>query len=90
MVVGGKVAAERRMVRENDFRASGNGMFSYDNINLKAVKIACNVTKKAKFQSAVFDFVEVENANSLIIEMSYGFGTTGMNNAPGYGDSLLQ
>lgn len=41
-------------------------------------------------QSVAFDFVFDENDNPLIVEMSYGFGTTGLNKAPGYWDSSLQ
>jgi hypothetical protein len=37
-----------------------------------------------------FDFVEDSERNPLIIEMSYGFGTSGIDNAPGYWDSSLQ
>ena len=37
-----------------------------------------------------FDFVEDTNKDPLIIEMSYGFGTAGIDNAPGYWDSSLQ
>jgi hypothetical protein len=37
-----------------------------------------------------FDFVEDENSNPLIVEISYGFGTYGIDNAPGYWDSSLQ
>lgn len=89
VIVGGRAAAERRMVRENDFRASGSGKFSYDNINLKAVQIAFNVAERLKLQSVAFDFVEDEYSNPLIIEMSYGFGTSGIENTPGYWDSSL-
>jgi len=90
VVVGGKAAAERRMVRENDFRASGSGKFSYDNINIETIKIALDVAKRLKLQSVAFDFVEDENNNPLIIEMSYGFGTSGIMNAPCYWDSSLK
>ena len=89
VVVGGKAAAERRMVRENDFRASGSGQFSYDNINIEAIKIAIDVAKRLKLQAVAFDFVEDENSNPLIVEISYGFGTSGIDNAPGYWDSSL-
>ena len=41
-------------------------------------------------QSVAFDFVEDENSNPLIVEISYGFGTKGIDNAPGYWDSSLQ
>jgi glutathione synthase/RimK-type ligase-like ATP-grasp enzyme len=90
VVVGGKAAAERRMVRENDFRASGSGKFCYDNINIESVKIAFDVAQRLKLLSVAFDFVEDENSNPLIVEISYGFGTSGIDNAPGYWDSSLQ
>lgn len=90
VVVADKAAAERRMVREDDFRASGSGQFSYDNINIEAVKIALYVSKQLDLQSVAFDFVESGNSNPLIVEMSYGFGTLGIDNAPGYWDSSLQ
>ena len=41
-------------------------------------------------QSVAFDFVEDEHSNPLIVEISYGFGTKGIDNAPGYWDSSLQ
>lgn len=90
VVVAEKAAAERRKVRENDFRASGSGKFSFNDINIDAVKIALDVSKRLKLQSAAFDFVEDENSNPLIVEISYGFGTTGIDNAPGFWDSSLQ
>lgn len=40
-------------------------------------------------QSVAFDFVEDDNSNPLIVEISYGFGTAGINKAPGYWDSGL-
>lgn len=89
VVVGNKAAAERRMVRDNDFRASGSGVFVFDNINTEAIKIAFDVSAKLKLQSIAFDFVEDNNGKPLIVEMSYGFGTTGLNKAPGYWDSDL-
>ena len=90
VVVAEKAIAERRMVRENDFRASGSGKFSFKDINIDAVKIALDVSKRLNLQSVAFDFVEDENSNPLIVEISYGFGTTGLDNAPGYWDSSLK
>jgi hypothetical protein len=34
-------------------------------------------------QSVAYDFVLDENSKPLIVEMSYGFGTEGIGNAPG-------
>src|SRR5699024_7743312 len=90
VVVGNKAAAERRMVRDNDFRASGSGVFVFDNINTEAIKIAFDVSAKLKLQSIAFDFVEDNNGKHLIVEMRYGFGTTGVNKAPGYWDTDLK
>ena len=47
--------------------------------------LSCNLFD----QSITFDFVEVEDSNPLIVEMSYCFGTTGLVNAPGYWDEQL-
>lgn len=90
VVVAEKAVAERRMVRKNDFRASGSGIFSFNDINIDAVEIALDVSKRLDLQSVAFDFVEDENSNPLIVEISYGFGTKGIDNAPGYWDSSLQ
>ncbi|WP_286845577.1 MULTISPECIES: ATP-grasp domain-containing protein [unclassified Proteiniphilum] len=90
VVVAGRAAAERRMVRENDFRASGSGDYNYEGIDLKAVKIAFDVSKRLNLQSVAFDFVYDGNNQPLIVEMSYGFGVEGISNVPGYWDSSLQ
>lgn len=89
VIVGNYAVAEKRFVRKGDFRASGSGEFSYDNINLKAIGLAFEISKRLKVQCVAFDFVFDENDNPLIVEMSYGFGTTGLNKAPGYWDSSL-
>lgn len=90
VVINGKrAAAEKRFVRENDFRASGSGSFSYDNINLNAIQTAFKVATKLKSQSVAFDFIFDKNNNPLIVEMSYGFGISGISKAPGYWDKTL-
>lgn len=86
IVVGNKAAAERRMVRKNDFRASGSGEFDYKNIDIKVIKTAFKVAKDLKTQSIAFDFVINEQNEPVLIEMSYGFGTKGISQAPGYWD----
>jgi glutathione synthase/RimK-type ligase-like ATP-grasp enzyme len=89
VIVGNYAVAEKRFVRKGDFRASGSGEFSYVNINLKAIGLAFEISKKLKLQCVAFDFVEDDNSNPLIVEISYGFGTAGINKAPGYWDSGL-
>src|SRR5690554_1212163 len=57
IVVDNKAAGEKRFVRKNDFRASGSGKFSYEGINTDIVKIAFDISKRLKLQSAAFDFI---------------------------------
>lgn len=90
VVVGNRAAAERRMVRKNDFRASGSGNFSYDDIDLNAIKIAFEVATRLNLQSIAFDFIHNNNNQPLIVEMSYGFGVEGISKVPGFWDSSLQ
>lgn len=89
VINGEKAAAEKRFVRENDFRASGSGKFSYDNISSEVIKISFEIAKTLNLQSVALDFVIDKNNNPLIIEMSYGFGTKGINGAPGYWDNHI-
>ncbi len=90
VIIGDKALGERRFVRKNDFRASGSGSFSYEGIDLRIVKIAFEVSERLKLQSVAFDFIFDPKMNPLIVEMSYGFGTSGIRNAPGYWDANLR
>lgn len=90
VVVGGRYAvAERRMVRKNDFRASGSGDFSYEGIDENIVRMAMNVSKRLKLQSAAFDFVYDKEHNPLIVEVCFGFGRKGISHAPYYWDENM-
>ena len=90
VVIGGKfAAAEKRMVRKDDFRASGSGEFSYTDINIDFIEKALKISKKLKLLSAAFDFIQSENGEPLIVELSYGFGTAGIEASPGYWDAEL-
>lgn len=86
VINGEKAAAEKRFVRENDFRASGSGKFSYEGISSQVIKESFNIANRLNLQSVAFDFVVDDSGNPLVIEMSYGFGTEGLNNVPGYWD----
>src|SRR5690554_6423588 len=89
VVVAGKYAAgERRLVREGDFRASGSGLYNYQDIPETQVALAFSIAKKLKLQSVAFDFIK-DNGRDLIVELSYGFGTEGILKAAGYWDSEL-
>ena len=87
IVIGAQRAyGMKRLVRKNDFRASGSSQFVYDKIDNKTLGIAFMVAEKLKLQSVAFDFVYDANNNPLIIEMSYCFGTKGSNQCKGYWD----
>lgn len=75
VVVGGKAVALKRLVRSNDFRASGSGnlIFENDKIDKRFIKLAFDLSKKIKSQSAAFDFIKDLNANIYVVEISYCF-----------------
>ncbi len=74
-VVGDRAWGFRRMVRENDFRASGSGIldFDYRKIPAKMILTAFESADKLKMQSVAFDFVMDREGKPLIVEISYGF-----------------
>ena len=89
VINGTKAAAEKRFVRENDFRASGSGEFSYENISPEVIKLSFEIANRLNLQSIAFDFVIDKDNKPLIIEMSYGFGTQGISGVLGYWDKEL-
>ncbi|WP_182407323.1 RimK family alpha-L-glutamate ligase [Psychrobacter sp. GP33] len=90
VINGKKAAAEKRFIRENDFRASGSGKFSYENIDTEVIKESFKIANQLDLQSVAFDFVIDKNNKPLIIELSYGFGTQGISNVSGYWDNKLK
>lgn len=91
IVVGEKAFALKRLVRKNDFRASGGGNLIYNKseIDERCIQISFNVNEKLKCQSLAYDFVFDENNNPLIVEISYGFDVKAYDPCPGYWDSSL-
>ncbi len=85
VVIDEKAFAIKRMVRDNDFRASGSGHIRYNKEELseECVKVAFDVTKKIKAQCLGFDFV-FHNGKPEIVEMSYGFSPQGYDACEGY------
>jgi len=87
VVIGKRAFAIKRMVRENDFRASGSGVkrmerHLFDEIYIKT---AFNVAGRLQSQCMAFDFID-DNGIPKIIEMSYGFTTKKID---GYWDENL-
>lgn len=90
-VIGGRAFAFRRLVRDNDFRASGSGRIDYDmkQIDLRCVQIALDVSKKRRFQSMGYDFLTNEEGEPEFCEISYTYLSSAVQACPGYWDDNL-
>lgn len=91
IVTANRAFAIKRMVRYNDFRASGSGKIKYDKdeINIDCIRIAFSVNALLSAQSIAFDFIFDEKNNPLIVEISYGYEVDYYYECPGYWDSDL-
>lgn len=91
IVIGNKAFAIKRLVRENDFRASGSGRIFYKpiEINKDCLKLAFEINRKIESSCAAFDFIFDSNRNPLVVEISYGFSVDAYDLCPGYWDSEL-
>lgn len=92
IVIGNKAFAIKRMVRKNDFRASGSGsiVYSKEEIDIRCVKIAFDTSAKLQSQCMTYDFVFDLNNTPLIVEISYGFTPSVYVDCPGYWDADLK
>ena len=90
VIIGDKAFAIKRMVRENDFRASGSGMILYEkeNFNDETVRMAFQLAEKLKSQSSAFDFVYSEG-RIYVLEVSFGFIKEVYDPCTGYWDKDL-
>lgn len=91
IVIDGKAFALKRFVRQNDFRASGSGVFKYDKeeFDERCVKMSFEFTIKLRAQCVAFDFVFDQVNNPRLIEINYGFAPSGYDDCPGYWDQSL-
>ncbi len=91
VVIGSKAFAIKRMVRKNDFRASGSGVIRYDKmeIDTRCVQIAFQTSLKLNAQCLAYDFV-FDDATPLIVEINYGFAHKAYESCPGYWDDELK
>lgn len=92
IVINHKAFALKRMVRSNDFRASGSGDFRFEKeeFDLKCIRIAFDTTKIMAADCVAFDFVYAGINDPRIVEISYGFGKEAYDNCPGYFDENLE
>jgi len=90
IVIQNKAFAIKRLIRENDFRASGSGYIQYDEslFSKKLIKKSFDCARKLNAQVVAFDFVLSDN-EELLIEVSYGYSPSGYEKCTGYWDDLL-
>lgn len=88
IVIGDKAFAIKRMVRKNDFRASGSGNIKYEReeFDERCVRIAFDANKKLESQCIAYDFVFDSHGQPFIVEISYGFVVKVYDPCAGYWD----
>ena len=91
IVIGDKSYAIKRMVRENDFRASGGGdiLYAKELFDESLIKLSFDINDKLKTQCLALDFV-FDNGKPLVVEISFGFSMAGYDPCPGYWTKNLQ
>lgn len=91
IVIGDKAFGIKRLVRKNDFRASGSGdlIYAVDAIDTRCVELAFRSNEKIKAQVIAFDFVFNTRNEPEIVEICYGFATLPYDLCPGFWDCEL-
>lgn len=90
IVVGNKAFAIKRMVRENDFRASGSGLILYNKeyFDENVIKLSFDLAGKLESDCVAFDFIFLKG-EPMVVEISYGFKINGYDDCVGFWDSEL-
>jgi glutathione synthase/RimK-type ligase-like ATP-grasp enzyme len=91
IVIGNKAFAIKRIIRKNDFRASGSGNILYEKEHFsdEIINLSFDIAEKLKSQCIAFDFV-FDNGHPLIVEISYGFSPEGYDPCTGYWDRQIK
>lgn len=92
IIIGKRAFAVKRMNRDGDFRASGSGAKKYDKkeIDIRAIKIAFEISKKLNFECVGFDFIFDKTNKPLIVEIGYAFAIEFYDPCPGYWDDNIE
>ena len=90
IVIGDKAFAIKRMVRKNDFRASGSGNIKYEKSNFsdEVIRMGFDIHNKLKGQCTAMDFV-FEKGVPEVVEISFGFVKEVYDPCSGYWDKDL-
>ncbi|MCB0496590.1 MAG: hypothetical protein KDC79_10690 [Cyclobacteriaceae bacterium] len=92
IVIGDKAFALKRMVRKNDFRASGSGSIRYakSEIDERCVKMAFEINEKLNAQCLAYDFVFDGENKPVLVEISYGFSANAYDKCEGYWNKQME
>ena len=91
-IIGKKAFGFRRLVRPNDFRASGSNNIDYDpnGIALDFVESAFDLARKIGTRCIAIDFVsDPDTGKPVLLEISYAFNSHAVRKCPGYWDEDL-
>jgi glutathione synthase/RimK-type ligase-like ATP-grasp enzyme len=90
VVIAGRAFAIKRMVRENDFRASGSGNILYDRelFDEDIIRLSFSVAEKLRTQCLALDYIQ-KDGRPMILEVSFGFLAAGYDPCPGYWDKEM-
>ncbi len=93
VVIGKKAAALKRLVRKNDFRASGskNIVFENEKIDKNYIRAAFEVAHKLKSQSLSIDFIRSTKTDKIyLVEISYASPARNISRTSGYWNDQLE
>lgn len=91
IIIGDRAFAIKRMIRKDDFRASGSGMILYEKEHFtdETVALSFKMASQLKSQSAAFDFVYYGD-KIYVLEVSFGFIKEVYDPCTGYWDKNLK
>src|SRR5690606_13083109 len=93
VIIGNKAVAVKRLIRDNDCRASGSGnlVFENENIDKRFIQKAFEIAEKIRSQSLALDFILSKSNIIYLVEISYGFPMFNfLDGAAGYWNKNLQ
>ncbi|PKD43262.1 ATP-grasp domain-containing protein [Rhodohalobacter barkolensis] len=90
IVIDEKAFAIKRLVRKNDFRASGSGEVEYrkELFDEETIRLSFQLAEKLNSQSLALDYV-YSNGKPMIVEISFGFTTQVYESCEGYWDEMM-
>jgi len=86
IVIGNKAFGIYRKNRENDFRASGSGLISYDSADIPqgALKTTFQLSKELNTLTLACDYLYNDEGELMLVEVSYGWVPSAYIDCKGY------